>query len=80
MQVLRTVSGSMSRYSVWQVRIRQRERAMHPLAQAEGLSGPFPVSELLGHSTISIMLDTHSHVLPTMQRDAAATLERLFGS
>jgi integrase len=41
---------------------------------------PKIVSEMLGHSTISITLDTYSHVLPTMQRDAAATLERLFGS
>jgi integrase len=41
---------------------------------------PKVVSEMLGHSTISITLDTYSHVLPTMQRDAAATLERLFGS
>ncbi len=54
----------------------------HTCATLLLLGGVHPkiVSEMLGHSTISITLDTYSHVLPTMQRDAAATLERLFGS
>jgi integrase len=29
------------------------------------------VQERLGHATISITLDTYSHVIPTMQRAAA---------
>ncbi len=33
------------------------------------------VQELLGHSTISITLDTYSHVLPTMQDGAARAME-----
>ena len=33
---------------------------------------PKVVSERLGHATIAITLDTYSHVLPDMQRDAAA--------
>jgi len=54
----------------------------HTCATLLLLGGVHPkiVSEMLGHSTISITLDTYSHVLPTMQQDAAATLERLFGS
>jgi integrase len=32
---------------------------------------PKVVQERLGHATISITLDTYSHVIPTMQRDAA---------
>jgi integrase len=32
------------------------------------------VSERVGHSTITVPLDTYSHVLPTMQRGAAQTL------
>jgi hypothetical protein len=30
--------------------------------------------------SVSITLDTYAHVLPTMQQDAAKTMERLFGS
>jgi len=36
------------------------------------------VSERLGHSNISITLDTYSHVLPSMQQDAAEKLNGLF--
>jgi integrase len=38
---------------------------------------PKVVSERLGHSTIVLTLDVYSHVLPTMQEDAAAQLEGL---
>jgi integrase len=38
---------------------------------------PKVVSEMLGHSTIAITLDIYSHVLPDMQQDAAAALERV---
>jgi integrase len=33
------------------------------------------VSEMLGHSRIAITLDTYSHVLPDMQREATAAME-----
>jgi integrase len=36
---------------------------------------PKMVSEMLGHATIAITLDTYSHVLPTMQESAAAAME-----
>jgi integrase len=36
---------------------------------------PKVVSELLGHATIAITLDTCSHVLPTMQESAAKAME-----
>lgn len=38
------------------------------------------VMELLGHSQISLTLNTYSHVLPTMLEDAAARLESVFPS
>jgi integrase len=41
---------------------------------------PKIVQERLGHSQISITLDTYSHVLPTMQREAAEKLNRFLGS
>ena len=40
---------------------------------------PKIVSERLGHKSIEITLNTYSHVLPTMQRDAAEKLHLLIG-
>jgi integrase len=39
---------------------------------------PKIVSEMLGHATTAMTLDTYSHVTPTMQRDAAAAIGSLF--
>jgi integrase len=41
---------------------------------------PKIVSEMLGHSTISITLDLYSHVTPTMQRQAAAAMDTVLGA
>ncbi len=38
------------------------------------------VSEMLGHGTIAITLNLYSHVLPDMQKDATAAMDRLLGS
>ncbi len=38
---------------------------------------PKVVQERLGHSQISLTLDTYSHVLPTMQQDAADRMDLL---
>lgn len=38
------------------------------------------VSERLGHATVSITLDTYSHVLPNLQREASDKLEALLFS
>jgi len=35
------------------------------------------VSEVLGHASVAITMDLYSHVLPDMQRDAAAAMESL---
>jgi integrase len=39
---------------------------------------PKIVSEMLGHATIAITLDTYSHVLPNMQHSAVAAMEEAF--
>jgi integrase len=44
------------------------------LAQNEN---PKVVSERLGHATVTLTLDTYSHVLPSMQQAATEKLERL---
>lgn len=40
---------------------------------------PKVVQERLGHATIAITLDTYSHVIPSMQKAAAAELDALVG-
>ena len=41
---------------------------------------PKVVSERLGHSTVSITLDTYSHVLPGLQAAAAERLAATLGA
>jgi integrase len=38
---------------------------------------PKLVSEMLGHATVAITLDTYSHATPSMHREAATTLDAL---
>lgn len=40
---------------------------------------PKVVSEMLGHSRVGVTLDTYSHVLPHLQEEAAAKMNRLLG-
>jgi integrase len=51
----------------------------HTAATLLLLQGVHPkvVQEMLGHATISITLDTYSHVLPNMHRDASMALEQM---
>lgn len=53
----------------------------HTAATLLLLQGVHPkvVQERLGHATISITLDTYSHVLPSLQREAAEKLDALLG-
>ena len=39
---------------------------------------PKVVSERLGHASIGITLDIYSHVLPSMQTEAARAIDELF--
>lgn len=43
-------------------------------------TSPKVVAERLGHSTVVLTLDTYSHVLPSMQRDASDQLEKMLFS
>jgi integrase len=46
------------------------------LLLVQGVS-PRVVMEILGHSQINVTMNTYSHVLPALQRDAAARLDEL---
>jgi integrase len=40
---------------------------------------PKVVQERLGHASVTLTLQTYSHVLPNIQKDAAITLGKLLG-
>src|SRR5207245_4834816 len=49
------------------------------LLLSEGIH-PKVASEMLGHATVMLTMDTYSHVLPSMQVQAAETMERLLAA
>jgi len=52
-------------------------RHAHATLMLLGGVHPKVVSKRLGDSSVGITLDTYSHVLPSLQAQAAASLERL---
>ena len=58
------------------IRFHDLRHTAATLMLLEGIH-PKVVQERLGHATISMTLDTYSHVLPTMQADAAERLGRV---
>jgi len=60
------------------VRFHDLRHTHATLLLQEGIH-PKLVSERLGHSQISITLDTYSHVTRGMQREVAATVDKIFG-
>jgi integrase len=60
-------------------RIRDLRRTTATILLGRG-AHPKIVSEMLGHTSIAITLDFYSHVIPTMQRDAAAAFDAVIGA
>ncbi len=60
------------------IRFHDLRHTCATLLLSEGVN-PKIVAEILGHSKVQVTLDTYSHVLPTMQRDAAARMQGLLG-
>ncbi len=58
------------------IRLYDLRHTMATLLLTAGVH-PKVVSERLGHASITLTMDTYSHVLPTMQQDATESLERL---
>ena len=59
-------------------RFHDLRHACASLLLAEGIN-PRVVMEILGHSQVSLTLNTYSHVIPSLGRDAADRLESLLG-
>lgn len=68
----------LTRAELPQIRFHDLRHTAATLLLKEGVH-PKIVQERLGHSQISLTLDTYSHVLPSMQKEAADKLDRLFG-
>lgn len=61
------------------VRFHDLRHTAATLLLAQGVH-PKLVQEQLGHSQVSMTLDTYSHVLPGMTREAAEKMDALFGA
>lgn len=59
------------------IRFHDLRHSMATLLLSKGVR-PKIVQEILGHREIGMTLDTYSHVLPTMQRDAMDGLNDFF--
>ena len=72
--VRRVFYGVVKAADVGPLRVHDLRHSAATLMLQAGVH-PKVVSERLGHATVSITLDTYSHVLPDMQREAAAALD-----
>jgi integrase len=61
------------------VRFHDLRHSCASLLLASGLH-PKVVQERLGHSTIAVTMDVYSHVMPTLQREAADTFDKVFAA
>lgn len=61
------------------LRLHDLRHTAASLLLAKGVH-PKIVQEMLGHATITLTLDTYSHLTPGLQAEAAARMQELFGS
>jgi integrase len=66
----------LKRASLPDIRFHDLRHTSATLLLSQGIH-PKVVQERLGHSQISVTLDTYSHVLPTMQLEAAGKFDQL---
>lgn len=76
--VRRGLALALKRAGLPHIRFHDLRHTAATLLLADNIN-PKVVSELLGHTSVSITLDRYSHVLPSMQQDAAAAMDRLLG-
>ena len=69
----------LDRAGLPRIRFHDLRHSAATLLLSQGVH-PKVVQERLGHSSIGLTMDTYSHVLPDMQREAAAKLDAIFGT
>ena len=72
----RSFAPLLERAGLPHIRFHDLRHACASLLLAEGVH-PKVVQERLGHASISTTMDTYSHVLPSLQADAAERMDRL---
>ena len=74
----RAFQAALARAGVRKVRFHDMRHTAASLLLAQGVPARV-VMEILGHSTITLTMDTYSHVMPNLLDDAAAAMDRTFG-
>lgn len=77
--VRRSFQPLLRRAELPSIRFHDLRHTAATLLLSQGVH-PKVVQERLGHAQVSITLDTYSHVLPSMGKEAAAKLDSLFAS
>ncbi len=77
--VRRAFYGIVERAGLAHLRLHDLRHTAATLMLRSGVNAKV-VSERLGHAKVGFTLDTYSHVLPDMQREAAAVMDRVLGS
>ncbi|MGD9934607.1 MAG: tyrosine-type recombinase/integrase [Dehalococcoidia bacterium] len=75
-QVSKAFARLISRTQLPHVRFHDLRHTAATLLLSAG-QNPKVVSERLGHASVNITLDTYSHVLPNLQREAADAMDRI---
>ena len=60
------------------MRVHDLRHGCASLLLAKGVT-PRVLMETLGHSQISLTMNTYAHVIPSLQRDAADRMDEVFG-
>jgi integrase len=72
----RELKGLLKQYGLPAIRFHDLRHTAATLLLTKDVN-PKKVSELLGHSSVAITLDTYSHVLPGVHREVAAVMDNL---
>ncbi len=74
-----TFKAELAKAGLPAVRFHDMRHTAATLLLSRGVH-PKVVSEMLGHATITLTLDTYSHLLPVLHADAAATMDTLLSA
>lgn len=78
-RITREFKALLVRAGLPPARLHDLRHSCATLLLAQGVN-PRVVMEILGHSQVSLTLNTYSHVLPTLQQDAAHKIDAILGS
>ena len=77
--VTRQFKALLKAASLPNIRLHDLHHSCATLLLAQGVN-PRVVMETLGHSQVSLTLNTYSHVLPALRADAAARMDAVLAS